>query len=119
MGLRLLVDEDSQARALVGLLRSRGHDVLTAAEAGLAGKDDASVLAFARDDRRVLLTRNAADFFELHGSHPDHCGVLAIYQSIDPGKNMSYADIVRSITNLERSGVDLNGQFAVLNAWQH
>ena len=40
----------------VGLLRSWGHDVFTAQEAGLAGKPDEEILAFATQHERVLFT---------------------------------------------------------------
>jgi len=42
--LRLLVDEDSQAHTLVRMLVEAGHDVLTAADAGLNAHSDADVL---------------------------------------------------------------------------
>lgn len=31
---------------------------------------------------------------------------------------MSYADIVKAIGNLERSGIPITGQFIVLNVWR-
>ena len=119
MGLRLLMDEDLQAKALANMLRSAGHDVLTAAEAGLGAASDVTVLAYAHSQGRVLLTRNAGDFRELHEVDSDHPGILAVFQGGDPAKNMSYADIVRAVRNLERAKVELGGQFVVLNAWNY
>ena len=78
MGIRLLVDEDLQARALVNLLRSAGHDVVTATGAGLGAASDQYVLAYARAQGRVLLTRNAGDFRDLHEVDSDHPGILAV-----------------------------------------
>nr|WP_319421436.1 DUF5615 family PIN-like protein [Pleurocapsa sp. FMAR1] len=66
MSLRLLIDEDSQAKPLVSLLRKVGHDVETANEAGLSGKEDFLVLNYARIGNRVLLTQNCDDFEALH-----------------------------------------------------
>lgn len=80
MSIRLLVDEDSQAKTLIILLKSAGHDVLTANEAELSAKDDASVLNYAKSDNRILLTRNPADFLALHQAFPDHQGILTIYK---------------------------------------
>jgi predicted nuclease of predicted toxin-antitoxin system len=117
LSLRLLVDEDTQARWLVNLLRSAGHDVLTVPEANLAAELDPTVLEYARREKRLLLTRNSEDFLALHHAHPQHAGILAIYQDRDPAKNMSYAAIVGALANLEASGLDLTGQFVVLNAW--
>jgi predicted nuclease of predicted toxin-antitoxin system len=54
--MRLLLDEDSQWKRLVRLLRDVGHDVQTVTEAGLIARPDAEVLAFARQESRVLLT---------------------------------------------------------------
>lgn len=63
MSLRLLIDEDTQAKRLVNLLRSANHDVLTAAEALLNGQPDNLVLDYARGDNRTLLTFNCLDFY--------------------------------------------------------
>jgi predicted nuclease of predicted toxin-antitoxin system len=116
--LRLLVDEDSQARTLVRLLVEAGHDVLTADAAGLNSLEDAEVLARAHDEQRALLTRNCSDFLALHEERSPHFGILAIYQDADLSKNMSYVEIVRAISNLEASGVEIPGEILVLNAWR-
>ncbi|MBI4700561.1 MAG: DUF5615 family PIN-like protein [Deltaproteobacteria bacterium] len=116
--MRLLVDEDSQARTLVRLLREAGHDVLTADAAGLSSLDDREVLARAIGERRTLLTRNCGDFLALHDELRDHPGVLAVYQDADPSKSMSYAEIVRAIGNVASAGVVLDRQLIVLNAWR-
>lgn len=115
--MRLLLDEDSQAKILVKLLRAAGHDVKTVAEAGMTAHSDSAVLALARKEHRLLLTRNAADFRELHGNSPDHSGILVVCQSGDFSKNMSYAEIVKAISNVAASGLEMTGQFIVLNAW--
>lgn len=119
LGIRLLLDEDSQAKALVNMLKAEGHDVLTVTEAGLESLDDSSVLAAARSMDRVLLTRNASDFQELHAESSDHPGILAVYRGPDPAKNMAYGDIARAIHNLESSSAIIRGQFVVLNAWRY
>lgn len=115
MSLRLLVDEDTQAHLLVELLRADGHDVLTVSEASLTAKPDLRVLNFARCEQRVLLTRNCDDFLILHEANPVHAGILAIYQDATPRKTMNYTTIVRTIANLESTGLLLQGQFIVLN----
>ena len=58
MSLRLFLDEDSQAKRLVDLLRDADHDVLTVNEVGLVRKPDSFVLDYARQEGRLLLTRN-------------------------------------------------------------
>ena len=74
MSLKLLLDEDSQAKYLVNLLRGSGHDVITANDAGLGGLLDSVVLDYARQQKRVILTRNCDDFLELHQFNPFHEG---------------------------------------------
>ena len=119
MSLRLLVDEDTLAKALVGRLRKAGHDVLTVHEAGLTAEPDDRVLEHARRENRLLLTRNCEEFRALHAAQPSPPGIGAIYQDRDPSKNMTYAAIVRALENLEASGLELAGQFVVLNAWHY
>ncbi|WP_179197937.1 DUF5615 family PIN-like protein [Nostoc sp. T09] len=117
MSLRLLVDEDTQARRLVEMLRADKHDLLTIGEAGITGIPDSLVMEMARTQQRVLLTRNCNDFLELHQANSDHSGILAIYQDAEPTKSMSYAAIVKAIANLENTNLSLVGQFIVLNQY--
>ena len=116
--MRLLVDEDSQAKTLVRLLVEAGHDVVTVEAAGLSSMADSEVLGRAIQEQRALLTRNCGDFLVLHGDRPDHHGILAVYQDADPTKNMSYADIVRALGHLASSDVSFSKEFIVVNAWK-
>ena len=119
MSLRLLLDEDSQAKYLVNLLQIAGHDVLTVNEADLMSRADSIVLDYARQQERVLLTRNCADFQELHEANSEHPGILAVFQNPDLAKNMSYQSIVQAIANLEAVGYILENQFVILNQWSY
>ena len=116
--MRLLVDEDTQARTLVRLLREDGHDVLTAQEAGLNALADSEVLIEAMRTGRVLLTHNCADFRALHTREPVHPGILCVYRDREPARNLDHGDIVRCIKNVESSGMALEGEFIALNAWK-
>ena len=116
--MRLLVDEDTQAKTLVRLLRDAGHDVVTVEAAGLVSVADAGVLNHAIRECRVVLTRNGGDFLALSRVVGAQSGILAIYQDADPSKNMSYTDIVRAIRNLEESAMSVEREFVVLNAWR-
>lgn len=116
--MRLLVDEDTQAKTLVRLLVEAGHDVLTVEAVGMNGQPDALVLERAAREARTLLTRNCGDFLALHAANPAHAGVLAVYQDGDPTRCMSYREIVSAIANVENSGVDPSGEFIALNAWR-
>lgn len=119
MSLNLLLDEDSQAKMLVKLLKAAGHKVLTINELEMVGQPDSAVFIYAKREDLVLLTRNCADFQILHESQTNHPGILAVYQEADESKNMSYRDIARAISNLEESGVVIVGQFIVLNQWRY
>lgn len=116
--MRLLVDEDTQARRLLDALRQAGHDVLSVAEWGGNGLPDAQVFAHAQHQQRVLLTHNVVDFLALARQAPQHAGVLAIFRDGDPRKTMGYADIVRAIGALEAAQVPVPAQFHILNHWR-
>jgi predicted nuclease of predicted toxin-antitoxin system len=113
-----LVDEDSQARALLNLLRADGHDVVAIGELGKNGTPDTQVLDLARSLERVLLTHNADDFLALHRERPGHRGIMAVYRDADPRKNMNHAQIAGAIRQLETLRVTIAGDFHVLNHWR-
>jgi len=113
-----LVDEDSQARTQLNILRAEGHDVLAIGEIGKNGTPDPEVFELAQTLDRVLLTHNAEDFNQLHLEHPGHPEVMAVYRDANPLKNMTYADIARAIVRLERSGMPVGSEFHVLNHWR-
>jgi predicted nuclease of predicted toxin-antitoxin system len=97
LSLRLLIDEDSQAKHLVNLLRKAGHDAIAVNEAELSGSEDPLVLDYAISENRVLLTSNCDDFQTLHQANSNHPGILAIYKNDDPFKDMSRQEIVKAI----------------------
>jgi predicted nuclease of predicted toxin-antitoxin system len=116
--LRILVDEDSQARAQLNLLRVDGHDVVAIGELAKNGLADPEVFDLAQHLRRALLTHNAEDFYELHRKRPDHQGIIAVYRDADPRKNMNYAQIAGALGRLDKSGLMIAGDFHVLNRWR-
>ena len=115
----MLLDEDSQAKYLVNLLQAAGHDVATVNTLDLMNHPDSVVLDAARENERVLLTRNCDDFQQLHQANPEHSGILAVYQDSEASKNMSYQAIGSAIDNLETAEYELNNQFVVLNQWSY
>lgn len=119
MSLKLLIDEDSQDKVLVRLLREAKHDVVTANESGLMGQPDSVVFSYAREQNRIILTLNCRDFAAIHQSNPIHPGIFALYQEANPYKKMSFKDIVRAIANLEAVGISLANQFIPLNHWNY
>ena len=119
MSLKLLVDEDSQAKLLVTLLSRAGHDVVTVNGVGLSGEADLTVFAYAKREGRLVLTRNYDDFQELHEANPVHPGVLVVCQDDDFSKDMSFKEIVKAIANLEAANIPLANQFISLNHWNY
>jgi hypothetical protein len=59
-------------------LRRLGHDVLTIHEMGKAGQSvlDETVLTFATERERAVLTLNRKHFIRLHRIHPQHAGII-------------------------------------------
>lgn len=53
------------------------------------GKVDPLVVDYAKQENRVLLTRNCKDFENLHLENPNHFGILAIYSDSNPSKDLS------------------------------
>ena len=64
-------------RRTIEVLRELGHDVLTSLEAGNANQriPDESVLEFAKQQKRMILTINRQDF--------DHFGIIVCTQNPD------------------------------------
>ncbi len=69
---------------VVESLRSLGHDVVTVAETGKAEQSwpDESVLEYAAQDDRAVLTLNRKHFIRLHHERPDHAGIIV--STFDP-----------------------------------
>ncbi|HTU16873.1 MAG TPA: DUF5615 family PIN-like protein [Gemmataceae bacterium] len=125
MALKLYLDDCSNSDPLANLLRQAGHEVARPTDegVGLTGEDDDVHLAFAASHGLTLITKNPADFKALHDLDPRHSGILAVYQDNDPSRDMSYADIVRAIRNLEETaqqgGLPIHGEFHTLNDWRY
>jgi hypothetical protein len=78
---------------------------------------------YAAAQRLAIVTKNPADFKTLHDSNQTHFGILAVYLDNDPLRDMSDADIVRAIRNLEEAivhgGPPIAGEFHTLNDWHY
>ncbi len=82
MLIRLYVDEDAMARALVQGLRARGVDVTTVLDAGMSEQDDRAQLEYAAAQGCVLYTFNVGHFCKLHSDYlargKDHAGIIVV-----------------------------------------
>ncbi|MGB5596655.1 MAG: DUF5615 family PIN-like protein [Crocosphaera sp.] len=119
MSLRLLLDEDCQAKILVRMLENMNHDVKTVNEVGLQGLADNLVFDYARQNDCVLVTYNCDDYEKLHEINENHSGILGIYKNNNPARDMNYKSIVQAIANLEAASIPLANQFISLNHWNY
>ncbi len=74
---RLYANENFPLPSVMAL-RGLGHDVVTTADAGQAGRGtpDAEVLRFATGEGRALLTLNRRHFIRLHQADTRHAGLI-------------------------------------------
>jgi predicted nuclease of predicted toxin-antitoxin system len=119
LSLQIYVDDCVYDKRLVTLLRAAGHQVTTPADAGLTAASDPAHFKYAQAHNLVLLTKNPDDFVQLHAADQSHAGILLIYQDNDPGRDMTFAEIVRAVKNLEDAGIVLQGSCIALNAWRY
>jgi predicted nuclease of predicted toxin-antitoxin system len=81
---RLLADENFPL-SVVEALRRLGHDILTIAEAGKAGRSltDEAVLSLAAADDRAVVTLNRRHFVRLHAAGRAHAGIIVCTLDLD------------------------------------
>ncbi|HVS33979.1 MAG TPA: DUF5615 family PIN-like protein [Gemmataceae bacterium] len=120
--MKLYLDDDSAAVALIQALRQAGHDVRTPREVGLMGAHDPVHFRQAIREGRVILSRNYGDFEELHflvreaqGRHP---GVLVVRSDAPKRRRMKPHDIVRALGKLAAAGAPIANEYIILNHWQ-
>lgn len=115
--IRLYCDEDSQNRALLKALRSRGVEVTSAGEAGLLGQTDEAQLSWANEQGRVLFTHNVGDFCRLHEQFlregKGHAGIVVAEQGPSVGERL------RRLLKLTgaRSAEEMRGCVEFLSNW--
>jgi len=75
--VRFLLDEDLSPRS-AEYLRTIGYDAVHVREVGLKGSSDQAVLAFARSEGRILVTRDR-DFADIRRYPPgSHAGIVRL-----------------------------------------
>lgn len=84
MQIRLYLDEDAMARALVAGLRARGVDVTTVIDEGMRERDDREQLEYATQRGCVIFTFNVGHFCKLHqdclAQGESHAGIIVVYR---------------------------------------
>ncbi|MUG98882.1 hypothetical protein F7734_43960 [Scytonema sp. UIC 10036] len=107
---RLYTDENFPL-PVVEFLRTFGHDVLTASEAGNADLKipDEEVLDFAIRNNRAVLTSNRRHFIRLNKLQPNHAGIIVCTE--DPNFQRLATRVDRAISTEE----SLNGKLIRVN----
>ena len=107
---KLYANENFPLPAVLAL-RDLGHDILTSLEAGKANQSlpDEAVLAYARQQGRVLLTLNRKHFIRLHQSNPDHPGIIVC--TFDP----DFPGMARRIAEAIQQDEPMHGRLARVN----
>ena len=121
MALNLYLDDCANSDLLAQLLARAGHTVVRPADAGTAGETDEVHFRHAQGHGLVLITKNPRDFRALHNQDQNHSGIFAVYQDNDPSRDMSPAEIVAAVANIEAAipyGYQIAGEFHNLNAWR-
>ncbi len=77
VNLRFLIDEDVP-RSTTRILRDAGFDVMNVHEAGLQGKSDEIVFAFAQHEKRLLVTCDMGFSNILKFPPSDNYGILVV-----------------------------------------
>ncbi len=112
--MKFLADQDVYS-STIAYLTSHGHDVLRAAQAGLAQAEDAELLRVAHEQIRILVTRDR-DFGAL--VFGKRVGPGVIYLRILPSTvNAVHTELGRVLTLYTEK--DLQNSFVVIDPGQH
>lgn len=82
--MKFLADEHIELSVVTGL-KLLGIDVISVNEAGKRESDDEEILSFAKDNDRVIITRDS-DFVKLHRKGAEHAGIVFIPKFLAIGK---------------------------------
>ena len=121
MALHLYLDDCANSDLLALALRQAGRTVVRPGDVGTAWKADLVHFRYAQQHSLVLVTKNPGDFLALHRQDQNHGGIFAIYQDNNVSKDMTDADVVAAIANIEdavQHGYQIAGEFHNLNAWR-
>lgn len=109
--LKFFVDECVNLDVIIAL-RKQGFDILTVKDANLIGSDDETILNFARNNKRILLTydRGFGDIFRFDIAK--NFGIIIVL--IGKMKKNEIIDIILSFINVINKQNDLRGKLAII-----
>jgi hypothetical protein len=116
--MKLHLDEDADAHALLNALRQRGLDVSSSRELALLQCSDEKQLEWAFKQGRAIYTYNASDFCRLHsefirhGRH--HAGIIIGDQQV-----LSIGEETRRLLKISdaRTAADMRDNLEFLSNW--
>lgn len=111
--MRLLVDEDLASRELIARLEL----VLPGrVSRPVPGMPDDEVWTRAQHEGAAVLTGNVADFLAIVGTGLDHHGLLLVYRTNDPRRDLRAADIAAGVGIIVAAHPDsIDGAILVIN----
>jgi Domain of unknown function (DUF5615) len=122
MPFSIYLDDCSDENLLIARLRQAGYVVVSPRECGTVGMDDRDHLEYASRHGHALLTQNPQDFIDRHEEWQEqglqHAGILLVYRDNDPTRDMTAADILRSLGKLLTSRLAIRNSIQVLNHWR-
>jgi Domain of unknown function (DUF5615) len=116
--IRLYMDEDSTARALVLALQNRGVDIITSLSVNRLGYTDEEQLRWATEQGLILYSSNIKDFYCLHSDflskEESHAGMILVQQ-----QRYSVGELMRGILRLiaAKSAEEMQNQVEFLTTW--
>jgi hypothetical protein len=120
--MRLYLDDDMDANALISVLQDEGHEVMSPRAVVMRGAEDEVHLRYAAAHQCAVVTANVRDFLTLHQTWQEegqqHAGILALYRENNPRRDITYAQIARAISRLERTRLPIQNTFHNLNVWR-
>ncbi|MBI2542780.1 MAG: DUF5615 family PIN-like protein [Candidatus Aenigmarchaeota archaeon] len=81
--MKFLADEHIEL-SVVGGLKQLGIDILSVDEIGKRSYDDIDILNSAKDNGRVVVTRDS-DFLRLHAQGVEHAGIVYVRKFLEIG----------------------------------
>lgn len=117
--IRLHLDEDADAHALMNALRHRGWDVTSSRERGLLRCSDEEQLVWAAEQGRAIYSYNASDFCRLHSEflrqERHHSGIIIADQ-----QTASRGEELRRLIRISeaKTAADLKDHLEFLSNWR-
>jgi len=120
--MRLYLDDDMDANALIRFLQNEGHEVISPRAVAMRGAEDGAHLGYAAAQGCAVVTANVRDFLTLHQTWQEegrqHTGILALYRENNLQRDLTHAQIAHAICRLARAGLPLQNTFHNLNMWR-